>query len=142
NLITPEKRTQAASLVKEGFPVSLARDEVPEKAADNAYPYEHVFRHKDIASYDSVSVDYHAHTHLDALARHFGSDGRMYNGYRHGDFFTLEGGATRNSVINAKTDIFTRGILIDLPRLKGVPYLEPGTPIFSEDLDAWEKMAA
>ena len=28
--------------------------------------------------------------------------------------------------------MFTRGILIDVPRLKGVPYLEPGTPTYVE----------
>ena len=30
---------------------------------------------------------------------------------------------------------------MDIPRLKGVPYLEPGTPIYPADLDAWEKKA-
>ena len=30
---------------------------------------------------------------------------------------------------------------MDIPRLKGVPYLQPGTPIYPEDLDAWEKKA-
>src|SRR3981081_3887418 len=30
---------------------------------------------------------------------------------------------------------------VDVPRLKGVPYLEPGTAIYPEDLDAWEKKA-
>jgi len=34
---------------------------------------------------------------------------------------------------------FTRGILMDIPRLEGVEYLEPGTPIYVEDLEAWEK---
>src|SRR5262249_42537062 len=38
--------------------------------------------------------------------------------------------------------IFTRGVLIDIPRLKGLPYLEPGTPVYPEDLDAWEKFAS
>ena len=32
-------------------------------------------------------------------------------------------------------------MLIDLPRLKGVKYLEPGTAIYPADLDAWEKMS-
>ena len=32
-------------------------------------------------------------------------------------------------------------MLIDIPRLKGVPYLEPGTAIYQEDVEAWEKMA-
>ena len=35
----------------------------------------------------------------------------------------------------------TRGIRPDIPRLKGVDYLEPGTHIYPEDLDAWEKKA-
>ena len=32
-------------------------------------------------------------------------------------------------------------MLLDIPKLKGVPYLEPGTPIFPDDLNAWEKKA-
>src|SRR6185503_1123745 len=34
-----------------------------------------------------------------------------------------------------------RAVLFDIPRLKGVDYLEPGTKIYPEDLDAWEKKA-
>jgi kynurenine formamidase len=30
---------------------------------------------------------------------------------------------------------------VDVPRLKGVPYLEPGTRITVDDLEAWEKQA-
>ena len=37
--------------------------------------------------------------------------------------------------------VFTRGILVDIPLLKGVEYLEPGTHIYPEDLEAWEKFA-
>ena len=37
--------------------------------------------------------------------------------------------------------IFTRGILMDIPRLKGVAYLEPGTAIYPADLEAWEEKA-
>ena len=50
-------------------------------------------------------------------------------------------GHQKNSIHNVKNGIVTRGILIDIPRLKGVPYLEPGTPIYVEDLEAWEKQA-
>lgn len=144
NLITGAKRKQAAALVKDGFAVSLAREELPEKSPDNQSPYEQVFRDTAIAAYDTISVNFHgmAHTHFDALAHHFYSDGRSYNGFQHKDTFTKpEGGATKNSVINAVTGVFTRGILVDIPRLKGVPYLEPGTPIYVEDLEAWEKQA-
>jgi Putative cyclase len=35
--------------------------------------------------------------------------------------------------------IFTRGLLIDVPRLKGVPYLNIDGIIQPEDLDAWER---
>ena len=41
NLITPEKRIQAAQLVKKGISVSLARDVEKEAAADNASPFQH-----------------------------------------------------------------------------------------------------
>ena len=51
----------------------------------------------------------------------------------------MKQGHAKNSIHNVKNGIFTRGILIDIPRLKGVPYLEPGTPIYVEDLEAWEK---
>jgi hypothetical protein len=37
--------------------------------------------------------------------------------------------------------IFTRGILVDIPLMKGVPYQEPGTAIFASDLEAWEQYA-
>lgn len=40
-----------------------------------------------------------------------------------------------------KNDIVTRGVLYDMPKLKGVPYLGPGIRIFPEDLEAWEKKA-
>ena len=41
NLITPEKRVQAAQLVKKGISVSLARDVEKEAALDNASPFQH-----------------------------------------------------------------------------------------------------
>jgi hypothetical protein len=143
NLITPAKRKSAAALVKEGFAVSLARDANTEKAVDNAQPYEDVMTNVSATgSGDKIAVSFHgyAHTHWDGLAHHF-LNGKLYNGYDQKETVTMEGMATKNAVINNKTGIFTRGILMDIPRLKGVPYLEPGTPIFVEDLEAWEKQA-
>jgi kynurenine formamidase len=35
----------------------------------------------------------------------------------------------------------TRGVIVDLPRMKNVPYLEPGTAVYPSDLEAWEKYA-
>jgi len=139
NLITSSKRKQAASLVKEGFSVSMAGDADTVKAVDNANPYE--LKMLTIGS-DEIAVNYHgiAHTHLDSLA-HINDNGVFYNGYKPDADKVLKQGHERNSIHNVKNGIFTRGILIDIPRLKGVPYLEPGTPIYVEDLEAWEKKA-
>ena len=139
NLITSSKRKQAASLVKEGFSVSMAGDADTVKAVDNANPYE--LKMLTIGS-DEIAVNYHgiAHTHLDSLA-HINDNGVFYNGYKPDADKVLKQGHERNSIHNVKNGIFTRGILIDIPCLKGVPYLEPGTPIYVEDLEAWEKKA-
>lgn len=137
NLITPEKRKQAAALVEEGVSVSLAADADTVMAVDNPNPYE--FEMLTIGS-DRIGVNYHgiAHTHLDSLA-HVNQDGVFYNGYHPDAAKVMAEGHQKNSIINVKNGIFTRGILIDIPRLKGVPYLEPGTPIYVEDLEAWER---
>jgi kynurenine formamidase len=75
---------------------------------------------------------------LDSLA-HVQAGGVFYNGYKVDADQVLAKGHEKNSIHNVKNGIFTRGILIDIPRLKGVPYLEPGTPIYVEDLEAWER---
>jgi len=139
NLITPAKRKEAAALVKEGFSVSLAGDADTVKAVDNPFPYEHEML---AIGNDRIGVRYHgiAHCHLDSLA-HINENGVFYNGYKPDPDAVLKGGHQKNSIHNVKNGIFTRGILLDIPRLKGVPYLEPGTPIYAEDLEAWEKRA-
>jgi kynurenine formamidase len=140
NLITAEKRKQAATLVREGFSVSIARSSDSVKAIDNPNPFERVATG---LGGDRFAVTYHgwAVTHLDSLAHHFDFDGAGYNGYVPEESVVMKNGHPKNSIHNVKDGIFTRGILIDIPRLKGVPYLEPGTPIYVEDLEAFEKMA-
>jgi kynurenine formamidase len=136
---SPAKRRQAAALVKEGISVSLSREADTEKAIDNPDPFEH--RMIEIGT-DRYGVVPHgvAHTHLDSLAHiHYG--GVFYNGYKPDADSVMKNRHTRNSIINLKNGIFTRGILVDLPRLKGVPYLEPGTPVYAQDIEAWEKIA-
>ena len=137
NLITPEKRLEAVALVQEGFSVSLAGDANTVQAVDNPNPYEHEML--GIGS-DRISVRYHgiAHTHLDAMA-HRNEDGTFYNGYTPDADAVLESGHEKNSIHNLKDGVLTRGVLIDIPRLKSLPYLEPGTPIYVEDLEAWEE---
>src|SRR5258705_3868011 len=139
NLIAPAKRKEAAALVKEGFSVSLAGDADTVKAVDNPFPYEHEML---AIGNDRISVRYHgiAHCHLDSLA-HINENGVFYNGYKPDADAVLKGGHQKNSIHNLKNGIFTRGILLDIPRLKGVPYLEPSTPIYVEDLEAFEQRA-
>jgi hypothetical protein len=60
----------------------------------------------------------------------------MYNGFSQDE--VTEDGAAKNSIINFKNGIITRCVLMDMARYKGVDYLEPGTPIFPEDLEGWE----
>ena len=145
NLITPEKRVQAAQLVKKGISVSLARDVEKDKALDNGSPFKHemllIGRGTEGPwATDNFSVDYHgfAHTHMDSLC-HLFYKGKLYNGFSREKIGPQ--GAEVLSIRNIKHGIFTRGILFDIPVLRGVRYLEPGTPIYPEDLDAWEKHA-
>ncbi len=141
NLVTPDKRKAAAALVLEGISVSLAQDVLKQEAVDNPNPFEHTMR--GVGS-DAFAVSYHgwAHTHLDALAHVRDADGAMYNDYRPDESTVMAaGGHARNSIHNLKSGVFTRGILMDIPRLHGLPYLEPETPIYVEDLEAWERAA-
>ena len=139
NLITTEKRKQAAGLVRDGISVSLARDAETEEAIDNPRPYQ--VTPLGITA-DEIRISYHGfiHTHLDFLNHNFIGDGVTYNGYQPDPtLVAAEGGHSRNTVHNAKDGIVTRGVLIDMARFKNVPYLEPGTPIYIEDLEAWEE---
>lgn len=143
NLITPEKRKQAAALVRDGVSVSLARTLDTEKAIDNSSPFERTMNPiRPAASSDRFTINFHgsAHTHLDALGHHF-IDGRMYNGFAQKEFVTEERGAEKGAVTTAADGIVTRGVLVDIPRLKGVAYLEPGVRVTVADIEDWERMA-
>jgi kynurenine formamidase len=139
NLITEAKRKQALALAKNGLTVSLAHNPLTEAAPDNTSPFEHTMNRG--LSTDTYKVSYHgyAHSHIDALC-HILYKEQTYNGYPRAEVNT-EKGCTKLGVQNLKNGVVTRGILLDIPRLKGVPYLEPGTPVFQEDLEAWEAKA-
>jgi kynurenine formamidase len=147
NLITPAKRKQAAALVKEGASFSLARDAEKDKALDNPAPFGHQMTRTGLTtsgpsagSGDVFTISHHgyAHTHMDSLCHMF-YNGKMYNGFP--QELVTDKGAEKNGIQNYKHGVFTRGVLMDIPRLKGVEYLEPGAPIYPEDLEAWEKKA-
>lgn len=140
NLITTQKRKQAAQLVREGISVSLSMELETESNINNNQPFEHDLARSGQWTVDTYSINYHgyAHSHLDAQ-RHIAIDGKMYNGYPVENIETP--GTGTMGIQHMKDGIFTRGILVDVPLLKGVEYLEPGTSITIEDLEAWEKKA-
>ncbi len=135
NLITDAKRKQAASLVKTGIAVSVGHDLSTAESADNP-----AGRFKqDVAPnfrVDTYFFQYHGTfvTHQDALC-HYNYNERVYNDR------PLNTKACIPDINNLKNGVVTRGILIDIPLLKGVPYLEPQTRIYPKDIEAWEKMA-
>ena len=145
NLITPEVRQRAARLVMDGVSVSLSRDADAVRAVDNSRPFEKRMLSlgadaNDLFATDSYTMSFHGAslTHLDAMS-HTSSQGKLYNGYPQTEINST--GAHKLAVDAYKTGFFSRGILMDIPRLKGAKYLEISTPIYPEDLDAWEKSA-
>ena len=149
NLITSAKRLEAISLVSEGVTVSLSHRLLTDAAEDVQRPFGHrmlgvpdpvaapTFMGGVIDNYD---ITYHGYSnsHLDALC-HILYKGLMYNGVSQETI--TEDGCSNAAIDNLQGGVVTRGVLFDIPRLKGVPYLEPGTPIYVEDLEAWEAMA-
>ena len=144
NLITPARRAAAAALVTEGFTVSLASNAQNHESVDVPCPVEwRMVRATRTGASDRIAypcIHGPGTTHLDAFAHVF-FDGRMWNGYDVEGLVTMEEGAKKNSILTMKNGIVTRGVLYDIPRLKGVPWLDPGTRITVADLEAWEERA-
>jgi kynurenine formamidase len=139
NLVTAAKRKEAVALVKQGISVSLAHNPLTERAEDNSNPFEQTMLRGN--NMDRYAVTYHgyAHSHIDALC-HILYKEQTYNGFARAEVNT-DKGCTKLGIDNLKNGIVTRGVLIDIPRLRGVDYLEPGTAIYAEDVEAWEKKA-
>lgn len=148
NLITPDTRKQALALAREGLVVSLAHDIPQEKAVDTPTFLERTV----VTVAPGVALDryqytgtYHGviHSHLDAVACHIMVDGQGYNGVSMEEI-KAAGGCPRGSIHALKDGVVTRGILFDATRLPGraTPqgWLEPGTAIRREDLEALEKI--
>ncbi len=147
NLITPDRQRAAAACIQSGRSVSCARDLPVQPAADNPHPALHLMVNGGddcvIPGFgleqttDFVGVAFHgmATSHLDALCHVF-VRGQMYNGFEAAEVKST--GARRCSVMVAEDGIVSRGVLLDMPRLEGRPWLEPNEPILPEQLDAAE----
>jgi kynurenine formamidase len=148
NLITPAKRKQALVLAKEGLTISLAHDVVQEKAVDapnvlqrtlgTVAPTGTTDTYQYTGTYHGV-----AHSHLDSLDCHMMVDGKGYNGVSMEDI-NAQGGCPKGSINALKDGVVTRAILFDATRLPGKAtpegWLDPGTAIHREDLEALEKL--
>jgi kynurenine formamidase len=145
NLISPAKALAASKLVAEGITVSAGRHLATEAGPYNPVPVaHHMIRAGDLANREGYggSLDYFAmaphgrmDTHLDALC-HIFYRAEMYNGFPAAK--VTSAGATVNSIETSKDGIVSRGVLLDIPQVRGLPFLEPGDAIYQEDLEAAE----
>ncbi len=144
NLLTPDRVAAAARLVRSGVTVSLSLPMNTERAPHNPAPADHRMTMRNDADVglgslgfakDYVGADFHndGHTHIDALC-HVAYKGRLYNGAP-ADSVTSEG-ANLDAIDVIADGLVGRGVLLDIPRLRGVPWLEPGEHVFRDDLEA------
>ena len=144
NLVTPAKRKQAIALAKDAVSVSLAHNPLTERAEDNASPFEHsmnptVSRPLQLSwtptkcpiTGTRTATSMPSATSCTWTARTTDTPAPMWK----------EKGCAKLSIDNLKNGIITRGILLDIPRLKNLPYLDPGAAVYTEDLEAWERKA-
>lgn len=81
---------------------------------------------------DTVVLHLQSATHWDSLC-HIFRRGRMYHGYPASDCSSV--GSTRNGLERLAGRLVGRGVLLDVPRTKGLEWLEDGYAITSEDLE-------
>jgi len=151
NFVTPERVLAACALPRRGLVVSCALPfdaRGPQTGFAGRHNPVHVmladggdalagaqdflpggFRYAD----DAIHMPLQCGTQWDALAHVF-YDGRMYNDRDMRE--VTSGGARVNSIDKIKDGVVARGVLLDLPRFRRVPWLENGTAILPEELDA------
>jgi kynurenine formamidase len=147
NLLEPERVVAASRLVRDGTTVTLSLPMNTKAAEDNPEPAVHfmttTYRDGDDApgklrfAMDFVGADYHhdGHTHIDALC-HVIYEGSLYNGTP-ATAVTARGAAAESIEVLAN-GLVARGVLLDIPRLLGLPWLEPGQHVFRDQLEAAE----
>jgi kynurenine formamidase len=147
NELTPERVAAAAGLVRNGVTVSLSLPLNTQFAADNPEPALHRMALPETPDggtgslqffKDFVGSDYHndGHSHIDAFC-HVAYEGSFYNGTPV-ETVTAEG-ATADSIEVLENGLVGRGVLLDIPHLHGLPWLEPGEHVFREDLAEAER---
>jgi kynurenine formamidase len=146
NNITPDRVLAAVGEVKLGRSVSLASPIEHQPAADNPHPSRHTMTQDGTDApdqglsfaMDQIGMNIHgdADTHIDALC-HVIYDGKLYN--NRPAAAVTEQGAGELSISVAASGIVGRGVLLDIPRVRGVAWLEPGEHVTADDITAAEK---
>jgi kynurenine formamidase len=146
NLITNEKRAAAARLVHSGETVSLSVPLPTRPSRDNPRPVTHLMirsgavghplQSQGCADYFGIEAHGIATTHLDALCHHFWR-GKMYNGFDMGEVDFQ--GAHKCGIDVCRDGILTRGVLLDIPKIRAADWIEPGDAIYPGDLEAAER---
>jgi kynurenine formamidase len=148
NLITREVRRAAAAEVRAGLTLSLGREFV-------AGPVEGAFEPAGIDflvlsdsligpsdgsvvwTAERLTIIYHgwAFSHVDAPS-HISYRGRGYNGPT---TWSSTGEPDRNRVGAMRDGIVSRGVLVDVPRLRDLPFVEGSAVVTPADLESWEE---
>lgn len=149
NLITPERVTAAAALVRSGRRVSMQIPINKVAGPDNPNPAIHFVSQGhdiDIGSsglrfgLDFLGMACHGdcHSHMDALC-HISYKGQTYNGKPAEEVLTTKGATTLDVASIGEVGVVGRGVLLDLPRFRGVKWLEPGEAVTRAELEACEQ---
>jgi hypothetical protein len=145
NHIRDEDRVAAAALVRTGHVVALGRDLSRRTSAKNPIPVVQRMlfdgAHEEvISSIDQIEIAPHGWetTHLDGTG-HIFHQGRMWNGRPARDFLTFEG-MTFGSVYAHRDGIVTRGVLLDIPRARGLDCVPATEGIHLEHIEAAERL--
>jgi kynurenine formamidase len=144
NQLGPAQIRAAAGEVRLGRTVSLAAPVENRVSADNPDPALHRMVQAPDGSEglefaaDRIAMNIHgnADSHLDALC-HVAFDGTLYNGVP--ATAVTPAGAVELSIAMIANGIAGRGVLIDVPRSRGVPWLEPGEHVMPDDITAAER---
>ena len=140
NMVTDQKRAAAARLVRTGKAVSLSREFPKLPASNNPTPAIHYMKRNLRGETGGSAVDYYgisyhgtATTHLDALCHVWDHNG-MWNGADPMDVITFDG-AEWGSIEQWKEGIITRGVLLDVPKHRGEPYVTQESPVHGWELE-------
>ena len=148
NHITPARLAAAAGQVRAGRTVTMAAP-LAGSAPDNPEPGARHMKHlpgepSEVAGLsfaaDQLTMNVHGDvdSHIDALC-HVSYEGALYNGVAPGAVTSR--GASVLSIDEARDGIVGRGVLLDIPRVRGVRWLEPGDHVTADELVAAEQAA-